>query len=223
VALLDPFLVAETSLGAPRPCVRGKFVFLNEDKLYVRGVTYGTFRPLDDGAEFPCPEVVERDFARMAANGINAVRTYTVPPRWLLDSAYRHGLHVMVGLAVERYVGFLADKKGSPDIEALVGAGVRECADHPAVLCYAIANEIPSPIVRWFGARRIERYLGRLCRMVKAEDPRALVTYVNYPSTEYLQLPFLDLVCFNVYLESRERLEAYLARLQNLAASAHSS
>jgi GT2 family glycosyltransferase len=215
--LLDNFVVAETSLDAPRPCVRGKFVFLNEDKLYIRGVTYGTFCPLDDGAEFPHPEVVERDFAGMAANGINAVRTYTVPPRWLLDSAYRHGLHVMVGLAVERYVGFLADKKGAPDIEALVGAGVRGCADHPAVLCYAIANEIPAPIVRWFGARQIERYLGRLCRAVKAEDSRALVTYVNYPSTEYLQLPFLDLICFNVYLESRERLEAYLARLQNLA------
>jgi GT2 family glycosyltransferase len=40
---------------------------------------------------------------------------------------------------------------------------------------------------------------------------------VNYPSTEYLQLPFLDLLCFNVYLESQERLEAYLARLQTLA------
>jgi hypothetical protein len=69
----------------------------------------------------------------------------------------------MVGLAVERYVGFLADDKGSPDVEALVGTGVRGCVDHPAVLCYAIANEIPAPIVRWFGARRIERYLGRLC------------------------------------------------------------
>ena len=28
----------------------------------------------------------------MAANGINAVRTYTVPPRWLLDLAAEHGL-----------------------------------------------------------------------------------------------------------------------------------
>jgi hypothetical protein len=32
-----------------------------------------------------------------------------------------------------------------------------------------------------------------------------------------LQLPFLDLVCFNVYLESEERFESYLARLQNIA------
>jgi O-antigen biosynthesis protein len=198
--------------------VRGKFIFLdNGTKLYLRGVTYGTFRPLEDGAEYPGREVVERDFTAMAANGINTVRTYTVPPRWLLDSAYRHGLHVMVGLSVERHVGYLADKKNAPDIKALVRAGIRACASHPAVLCYVIANEIPASIVRWFGPRRIERYLKGLCRAAKAEDPQALVTYVNYPSTEYLDLPFLDLVCFNVYLESHERLEAYLARLQNLA------
>jgi O-antigen biosynthesis protein len=216
--MLEPSVVSKFPQHAPCPRVRGKFIFLDDGtKLYLRGVTYGTFRPLEDGAEYPCREVVEQDLAAMAANGINAVRTYTVPPRWLLDSAYRHGLRVMVGLSLERHVGFLADRKGSPDIKALVRAGVRACAFHPAVLCYAIANEIPASIVRWFGPRRIERYLKRLCQAAKAEDPQALVTYVNYPSTEYLDLPFLDLVCFNVYLESHERLEAYLARLQNIA------
>jgi len=72
-------------------------------------------------------------------------------------------------------------------------------------------------MARWLGRRKIERYLKRLCRVIKEEDPDGLVTYVNYPTTEYLQLPFLDLVCFNVYLESQERFEAYLARLQNIA------
>ena len=43
------------------------------------------------------------------------------------------------------------------------------------------------------------------------------MTYVNFPTTEFLDLPFLDFFCFNVYLEQRERLEAYIARLQNLA------
>ena len=52
---------------------------------------------------------------------------------------------------------------------------------------------------------------------MKREDPGALVTYVNYPTTEYLELPFVDFLAFNVYLESREQLAAYLARLQNLA------
>jgi GT2 family glycosyltransferase len=71
--------------------------------------------------------------------------------------------------------------------------------------------------VRWYGHSRIGRFLKQLYRAAKAEDPRGLFTYVNYPSTEYLQLPFLDFVSFNVYLEEKERLEAYLARLHNLA------
>lgn len=205
------------SLAPSRPRARGKFVFVADEKLYIRGVTYGTFRPGADGREYPPPEVVEADFAQMSAVGLNAVRTYTVPPKWLLDAALRNGLRVMVGLCAERYVGFLTDRKGAPDVPHEVAAPVRACAGHPALLCYAIANEIPAAIVRWHGRRRIERYLERACRAVKAEDPGGLVTYVNYPTTEYLQLPFLDLVTFNVYLETRDRLEAYLARLHNLA------
>ena len=46
-----------------RPEVRGKFIFLNEEKLYLRGVTYGTFRPDAAGDEFPSPAIVARDFA----------------------------------------------------------------------------------------------------------------------------------------------------------------
>ena len=60
-------------------------------------------------------------------------------------------------------------------------------------------------------------FLLSFVEVVKQEDPGALVTYVNYPTTEYLELPFIDFLAFNVYLESREQLAAYLARLQNLA------
>jgi len=200
-----------------RPEVRGKFVYAGGQKLWVRGVTYGTFRPDPDGNEYGSRERVERDLREIAANGFNAIRTYTVPPRWLLDVAERHRLRVMIGLPWEQHVTFLDDPGRAWSIEERVREGVRACAGHPAVLWYAIGNEIPSSIVRWHGRHRIERYLEELYRAVKAEDPEALVTYVNYPSTEYLELPFLDVVCFNVYLEARERLEAYLARLHNLA------
>ncbi|HKZ78301.1 MAG TPA: glycosyltransferase [Pyrinomonadaceae bacterium] len=209
-----PVLPSTTSV---RPCVRGKFIFVGDEKLFVCGVTYGPFRPDEDGCEYHNPEVVARDFALMAENGVNTVRTYTVPPRWLLDVAQQHGLRVMVGLPWEQHITFLDDKKRAQSIEERVRAGVRACAGHPAILCYTIGNEIPASIVRWYGRRRIERFLERLYWAAKAEDPDGLVTYVNYPTTEYLQLPFVDFVCFNVYLESQEPLEAYLARLQNLA------
>src|SRR5213593_4464906 len=203
----------------PRPHVRGKFVFTGDAKFYVRGVSYGAFRPDASGHEFHALDVIERDFIQMAANGINTVRIpHTMPPRPLLEAAERHGLRVMVGLSVEQHLGSLVDgKMGMPEIEALVRSKVRECAGQPALLCYALGNEIPAPMARWLGRSKIERYLKRLYQVVKEEDPDGLVTYVNYPTTEYLRLPFLDLVCFNVYLESRPRFEAYLGRLQNIA------
>jgi GT2 family glycosyltransferase len=200
-----------------RPKVSGKFLTVGGRKLLVRGVTYGTFRPDADGNAYPDRAAVARDFAAMAANGVNAVRTYTVPPRWLLDLAAARGLFVMVGMAWEQHVAFL-DHRGRPDdIEQRIRAGVRACARHPAVLCYCIGNEIPASIVRWHGRRAIERFLHRLYEAAKEEDPQGLVTYVNFPSTEYLDLAFTDFLCFNVYLEVEERLRSYLARLHNLA------
>ncbi len=204
-------------INGVRPRVQGKFISVGNEKLYVRGVTYGTFCPNEDGNEYHHAEVVERDFTQMAANGLNAVRTYTVPPRWFLDAAQRHGLRLMVGLPWEQHVAFLDNKKYAQSIEERVGNGVGACAGHPAVLCYTIGNEIPASIVRWYGHRRVERYLERLYWTAKAADPEGLVTYVNYPTTEYLQLPFVDLMCFNVYLESQKRLEAYLAHLHTIA------
>src|SRR5207244_1634884 len=123
-----------------RPEVRGKFLAVGDTSFYVRGVTYGAFRPDEHDREYRHLDTIDADFAHMAANGINAVRIpHTLPPR------------------------------------------------------------------------------GRLAGVVRREEPDGLVTYVYYPTTEYLRLPFLDLVCFNVYLESRGRFEAYLARLHNLA------
>jgi O-antigen biosynthesis protein len=199
-----------------RPRAEGKFLFLNEEKLFIKGVTYGPFGP--EGREFDDPGQVERDFHLMRLSGINSIRTYTVPPRWLLDAAERHGLWVMVGLAWEQHVAFLEDPAPARRIVARVREEVSRVRGHPAILCYAVGNEIPAPIVRWHGRNQVEAFLERLYREVKALDPEGLVTYVNYPTTEYLaELPFLDFLSFNVYLEQEADLRAYIARLQNLA------
>lgn len=79
--------------------MRGKFIFANGEKLYIRGVTYDPFRPDAHGGEYHTPEIVRCDFAQMAANGVSAVRTYTAAPRCLLDLAKGYGLWVVVGLA----------------------------------------------------------------------------------------------------------------------------
>jgi len=201
-----------------RPCVRGKFIFVGANKFFIKGVTYGAFRPNDAGMEYHDLYKIRRDFGMMVRHGINTVRIpHTTPPVHVLDIAAEYGLRVIVGLSAEQYIGYLIDGQKSERALPDILSKVRSVKRHPALLCYALGNEIPAALARWLGRERIESYLRDLYQAVKAEDPDTLVTYVNYPSTEYLQLPFLDFCCFNVYLEQQDKLEAYVARLQNIA------
>jgi O-antigen biosynthesis protein len=208
--------VDEPQIYTGKTYVKGKFLFRGDQKMYIKGVTYGTFKPNEDGDLFPGETIVRNDLTLMSTHGINAIRTYTIPPGYLLDLAHDLGMLVMVGLPWEQHITFLDSKDTSEQIKEKVRAGVRQCNDHPAILCYAIGNEIPAPIVRWYGKTRIERFLKKLYLAVKDESPDTLVTYVNYPTTEYLNLDFLDFQCFNVYLETPEKLSSYIARLHNL-------
>src|SRR5260370_2316389 len=80
----EPQETVALSLVKPRPTVRGKFFFLGEEKLYLRGVTYGTFRPDAAGDEFPAAEMEEADFAQMPANRVNSLPPHPPPPPLLL-------------------------------------------------------------------------------------------------------------------------------------------
>ena len=83
-----PESVADSAV--PRPRTAGKFLAVGDAKLWVRGVTYGPFRPDASGSEYPAPDVLGREFALMTAHGLNTIRTYTVPPPALLDAAAAH-------------------------------------------------------------------------------------------------------------------------------------
>src|SRR5215218_10117797 len=200
-----------------RPCVDGKLLAVSGRRLTLRGVTYGTFAEGADGTQFPVQRRVEADFQAMAEAGVNAVRVYTPPPPRVLDAACAAGLWLLVGLPWEQHVAFLESRETAARVVRRVEEDLRGCAGHPAVLGYAIGNEIPAGVVRWHGRRRIERFLDSLCAAAKEADPEALVTYVSFPSTEYLRVPSADVVAFNVYVEDKQRFAAYVARLQNLA------
>jgi glycosyltransferase involved in cell wall biosynthesis len=206
---------------APRPFARceakGKFLVAGGARLQLRGVTYGTLRPDATGNEFGDRARARGDLALISGHGFNALRTYTPPPIWFLDEAAERGLRVMIGLPWEQHISFLSERRTQSAIRRRLEAMVADLRGHPAILCLAIGNEIPAPVVRWHGRRAVERFLDRLCRTVKEKDPGALVTYVNYPSTEYLEVPACDLVAFNVFLETQSDFRAYLARLQSLA------
>jgi GT2 family glycosyltransferase len=200
-----------------RPVVSGKFLHVNEQRYVLRGVSYGTFAPDADGVLFPALPRVARDFDAIAELEANTVRTYTPPPLAVLDEACRCGLRAIIGVPWMQHVAFLDRRVDEREIRRSVRDHVRRLATHPAALLFALGNEIPPPVVRWYGRQRIERFLSDLYDEVRSVAPDALLTYINYPPTEYLETPFFDVCAFNVFLHSEAELSAYLARLHHIA------
>jgi O-antigen biosynthesis protein len=197
--------------------VHGKFFFAGEVKHFVRGVTYGPFGVASHGAQFPEREVVERDLALMRGAGVNTLRVFIVPPQWLLDLAQEAGLKVLVGLSWTQHVAFLDSARIKHEIREMVVAGVRACGCHPAIFGYLVGNEIPPDMIRWHGAEAVRAFLKELVGLVRREHPGALISYANFPSTEYLAVDFVDFLCFNIYLHDEGAFRRYIARLHNLA------
>jgi GT2 family glycosyltransferase len=207
-----------TAAGAlPAIRVHGKFFFAGDRKFHAKGVTYGPFAVGSHGSQFPERETVAKDFAMMASLGATVLRVFTVPPTWLLDEAAAAGMRVLVGLPWSQHVAFLDDRRLQAKIVEGVSDAVRGLGRHPAIFAYLIGNEIPPDIVRWHGAERVRTFLRRLMGAVKAVDPTGLVSYANFPSTEYLTVDFTDFICFNVYLHDEAAFRRYVARLQNVA------
>ena len=210
-------LVPRASADAAAIQVRGKFFFAGDAKFFVKGVTYGPFGPGSHGTQFPEREIVARDFALMRELGANMARVFTVPPLWLLDMAAEAGLRILVGIPWAQHVTFLDDAAIQRDIMRTVVEAVRGLHQHRAIFAYLVGNEIPPDMVRWHGPERVRDFLKRLVGMVREVDPERLVSYANFPSTEYLTVDFTDFLCFNVYLHDEAPFRRYLSRLHNLA------
>ncbi|MCS6926949.1 MAG: glycosyltransferase [Candidatus Binatia bacterium] len=196
---------------------KGKFFFVGGEKFFVKGVTYGPFAPGAHGAPFPERSVIEQDFALMRELGANTVRTFTVPPRWLLDLAGQYGLRVIVGIPWAEHVAFLDLPGIACEIRRTIEHGVAACRGHTAVFACLVGNEIPPDMVRWHGPERVRTFLRELVEAAKMTDPDRLISYANFPSTEYLDIDFTDFVSFNVYLHQEAAFRSYVSHLHNLA------
>lgn len=206
------------SLAANKlPCTEAKFLRVGGQRFWIKGVTYGSFRPNEAGEPFPPFLQLKDDFARMRDAGINTVRLYAPPSDRIADAAYDAGLHLIADICWGPRRCELDDPDRVRYIFAWTREHSRRLAGHPAMLLSSIGNEIPPLMVRWYGRQRIETFLRSLHETVKEEAPHALTTYAGHPPTEYLHLPFLDVVSYNVYLERETDFRAYLARLQSLA------
>src|SRR5436190_15684288 len=201
-----------------RQRVRADGIRLSRDgrRFRVQGVTYGPFAPGRDGAQFPVADRVRDDFSRMISAGINAIRVYHVPPQWLLELADEQGMTVLIDVPWRKHLCFLDSEEAQREARLAVQQAAFRGRGHASVLAYSIGNEIPADVLRWHGRRRVERFLAELRDVAKQADSDGLITYANFPPTEYLDLSLLDFATFNVYLHDREAFRRYLFRLQNL-------
>src|SRR6185503_4170832 len=202
----------ETSRIRPR----AKFFFDGDKKFFVKGVTYGPFKPDADGNYVGRPEQVDADLALMRDAGLNVVRIYHSPPRWFLDRCAAAGMRVLVSLPWEKHIEFLRERSTRKQISENVRNAVKTHAGHPAILGYLVGNEISSTMARWLGTRRVIEFVEKLIQTGREIDPEALFSYATYPPTEYLLPQNADFSCFNVYLHNQRDFEGYLLRLQNL-------
>lgn len=195
----------------------GKFFRLGAQKFYPKGVTYGPFKAGPDGVALPDSVQVERDFEVIKQLNANCVRVYYLPPRWFLDLAHQHDLKVLVDYTWSKHTCFLDDPETIADARRATRQAAEALAGHPAVFALTLANEIPPDIARWYGAKRIEEFIDDLAGIVKQVDPQRLVTFVNFPTTEFLQPQSIDFVSYNVYLHEPRPFANYLDRLQSIA------
>jgi O-antigen biosynthesis protein len=195
----------------------GRFFRLGVEKFHVRGVTYGPFEQEPEGRSLPDRTLVERDLAQIRGLGANCLRVYHAPPGGFLDLVHENGLKVFIDVPWPKNLHFIGNPEVSEQARRAVRAAARGCGNHPAVFALSVVNEIPPDLVRFSGRRRVERFIDELVRIARAEAPQCLVTFANFPSTEYLQPREIDFCCFNVFLHDETAFRNYLARLHHIA------
>ncbi len=195
--------------------VDGKFFSLAGRPFRILGVTYGPFPPDEAGYQFRPREQTRLDFQEMVSVGVNSIRLYTIPPEWLIDLAKENKIRILVDIPWNPHQAFLGDRKVVRDILNQIGSAAKELGKYSNVIAISIANEIPPQSIRWHGRRKVESFLETAFDIAKQSAPETLVTFANYPSTEYLHPVGMDFTTCNVYLHQASDFERYLRRIHH--------
>lgn len=196
--------------------VRGFHFYKENEKWLAKGVTYGPFRPDENGAQYPPRQRIIEDFDLMVAAGVNTVRLYTSPTDELARLAEERGLYLLIDVPWPKHLNVYGDKILENMCIKMLEDDIRSSLQWPNVLGVLLGNEIPPDIARWAGIEQVEKFLRRLCAHARRIAPELLLGFANFPSTEFLKLDFFDFLGFNVYLEEEEDLRQYLFRIRHL-------
>src|SRR2546421_11020177 len=89
---------------------KAKFFFEGEKKFFVKGVTYGPFKPDAQGDYVGSPERVDADLAPRREAGLNTVRVYHSSPRRVLDHYAAAGIRILVTPPWEEQIALVRER-----------------------------------------------------------------------------------------------------------------
>src|SRR5262249_56907152 len=162
-----------------------KFFFEGDRKFFIKGVTYGPFKPDQNGSTFGKPGTVEVDVRMMGEIGLNVLRVYHPPPEWFLEKCAAAGMRALITLPWEKHIEFLRQKKVRDEIARMVRTTVKRYVGNPAVLGYLVGNEIASTMARWLGVRRVVEVVEDLVRPGRSVEAHILFSFSTHPPTPY--------------------------------------
>src|ERR1700720_755905 len=108
-----------------------KFFLEGDKKFFVKGVTYGPFKPDAEGNYLGRPDQVDTDLVLMREIGLNLLRVYHTPPRWFLDRCAAAGMRVLITLPWAKHIEFLRERSARNAIAKTVQAAGKANAGHP--------------------------------------------------------------------------------------------
>ncbi|WP_408889834.1 glycoside hydrolase family 2 TIM barrel-domain containing protein [Myxococcus faecalis] len=156
----------------------------------------------------------EQDCARLAALGVNTLRTWGVGPQTqpLLDAAHKHGLKVLVGLWMRHgqpgaedddSFDYLTDTAGMKKQREDTLESVRRYKDHPAVLAWGVGNEVilnsPNDAAKEAYARFLEGVVRDIKKVDDAHPVISVDAWVLAVKWWEKLVPSLDAYGLNVY------------------------
>src|SRR5437867_1344648 len=119
--------------SSARAAVDGKFFRVGDEKFYLKGITYGPFKPSRDGELFPSSDQTHADFRLIGELGANLLRVYHVPPPRFLDLASEHNLKLLIDIPWPRQLCFLDSPGVQLDAIRSTRESVKACKGHSAV------------------------------------------------------------------------------------------
>ena len=207
--------------AAPRGSLRAEGSWFRDEsgqKAFLRGVTYGPFKPDAQGHPWPEERQLRADLENIRRLGFDSVRIYELPTDTVLQACQDNGLRLICGIPWTQHVDFISEKAVAEDARHRIVKEAQRLGAHPSVAAILVGNEIEKTLVRWMGPERVLAFIESLIADAKQAAPTKLVSYAVYPSTEYLIPRNSDFIAFNVFLEQHETFARYVQHLQILAA-----